>query len=86
MYSSERVTELLNKKGVIPIRVDMTSKSPRTNAAKRLLNSLGAFSIPFMTIHPRGDEWERPWRFRDIVTRDEVGKCLEGLPDGERIE
>lgn len=85
MYSSKRITDLLERKGVVPIRVDMTSKSPRTRAAQRLLNGFGAYSIPFMTIHPRGEEWNRPYRFRDVVTRGEVAECLEGLPDGERL-
>lgn len=81
MYSSERIRGLLLKKGVVPIRVDMTSASPRTEAAERLLNSLGGNSIPFMSVHPPGAEWLRPWRFRDLVTIGQVAGALESLPD-----
>jgi hypothetical protein len=81
VYSSNRITDLLERKGVVPVRVDMTSKSARTKAAQRLLNSMGAYSIPFMTVHPSGEDWARPWRFRDIVTRGEVAEVLERLPD-----
>lgn len=81
MYSSKPITELLKRKGVVPIKVDMTSKSPRTSAAERLRDSLGAQSIPFMTIHPPGGEWQRPHRFRDLVTTGEVSAALESLPD-----
>jgi thiol:disulfide interchange protein len=81
VYSSKRITDLLQKKGVVPIKVDMTSKSPRTSAAERLLHSFGAYSIPFMVIHPPGDEWMRPYKFRDVVTRGEVAEVLERFPD-----
>jgi hypothetical protein len=81
VYSSKRISDLIVKKGVVPIRVDMTSKSPRTSAAERLRDSLGAHSIPFMTLHPPGESWNRPFRFRDLVTRDEVAKALETFPD-----
>ena len=81
MYSSKRITDLLTKKGVVAIKVDMTSKSPRTKAAERLREALGAHSIPFMTLHPTGEAWNRPWRFRDLLTRGEVAKALESLPD-----
>ncbi len=80
MYSSKRITDLLTLKGVVPIQVDLTSKSPRTKAGERLLHSLGGRSIPFMTIHPPGKEWEAPYRFRDIVTRGEVAEVLEMFP------
>ncbi|HUR28250.1 MAG TPA: hypothetical protein VM509_08680 [Planctomycetota bacterium] len=80
MYSSKRISDLIVKKGVVPMKVDMTSKSPRTSAAERLRDSLGAHSIPFMTIHP-GKDWTRPFRFRDLVTRREVAEVLETLPD-----
>ncbi len=81
MYSSKRITDLIIKKGVVPIRVDMTSKSPRTKAFERLLNELGGHSIPFMTLHPPGDAWNHPYIFRDLVTRGEVAKVLESFPD-----
>ncbi len=81
MYSSKRITDLLIQKGVVPIKVDMTSNSPRTAAAKRLRDTLGAHSIPFMTLHPPGESWLRPFKFRDIVTRGEVAKVLETFPD-----
>ncbi len=81
MYSSKRISELIVSKGIVPIKVDLTSKSPRTTASKRLLHSLGGRSIPFMTLHSPGDDWNRPFRFRDIVTRGEVAKVLETFPD-----
>jgi len=81
VYSSKRITELLEKKGVVPIKVDMTLKSPRTNAFTRMRNALGSHSIPFMTIHPPGEGWNRPYKFRDLVTRGEVAKVLETFPD-----
>jgi hypothetical protein len=45
------------------------------------LNSLGGNSIPFMTLHAPGKDWNRPWRFRDLVTTGEVAKALELFPD-----
>lgn len=83
MYSSDKIRSLLVKKGVVPIRVDMTSASPRTKAADRLLKSLGGNSIPFMSLHPRGVDWMCPWRFRDLVTTAEVATALESLPDAD---
>ena len=50
MYSSKKITDLLEQKGVVPIRCDMTRKSARTRALTRLLNSYGAYSIPFMVV------------------------------------
>ena len=81
MYSSKRIRDLMEKKGVVPMQVDMTSASPRTKAAERLRDSLGGSAIPFMTLHPPGDEWLHPWAFRDLVTRGEVAKVLETFPD-----
>jgi hypothetical protein len=81
VYSSKQIRDLMEKKGVVPMMVDMTSNSPRTDAAKRLRSSLGASSIPFMTLHPPGKDWIRPWRFRDLVTKKEVAKVLETFPD-----
>ena len=81
MYSSKRIVDLIHLKGVVPIKVDQTSKSPRTSAGKRLLESLGGHSIPFMSLHPPGAAWSKPWRFRDLVTVGEVAKVLETFPD-----
>jgi len=81
VYGSKRISDLVKQKGVVPIKVDLTSKSPRTSAGERLLHALGGHSIPFMVIHPPGDEWMRPYRFRDLVTRGEVAKVLESFPD-----
>lgn len=85
MYSSKKITDLLEQKGIVPIRCDMTSKSARTRALTRLLNSYGAYSIPFMVVHPRADEFQLPYRFRDVVTTGEVAEVLERLPDGKRL-
>ena len=81
MYSSKRISDLIVQKGIVPIKVDLTSKSPRTSAGERLLHSLGGHSIPFMTLHPPGAEWNHPRRFRDLVTRKEVAEVLERFPD-----
>lgn len=71
----------MQRKGVVPIKVDMTSKSPRTKAAERLRNALGGSAIPFMTLQPPGQDWTRAWRFRDLLTVGEVAKILESFPD-----
>jgi hypothetical protein len=81
VYGSKRISELILRKGVVPIKVDLTSKSQRTSAGTRLLEALGGRSIPFMTLHPPGEAWNRPWRFRDLVTRGEVARVLVGFPE-----
>lgn len=79
VYASERVEKLLHEKGVVAMKADMTHDSPQTEAIKRLRSKLGANSIPFMVIFP-GKDWQKPFTFKDLVTRGEVEDALASLP------
>jgi hypothetical protein len=81
VYESKTITDLLQRKGVVPIEADMTSDSPKTRAIARLREELGSKSIPFMALFPPGDEWSRPFVFRDLLTVSEVERVLERFPD-----
>jgi thiol:disulfide interchange protein DsbD len=80
VYESRRIVELLEKKGVVPMKADTTHGGPKTDAIHRLMRELGGSAIPFMAIFP-GADWKQPHTFYDIVTRGEVAKVLEALPD-----
>ncbi|MEO6710332.1 MAG: cytochrome c biogenesis protein CcdA [Planctomycetota bacterium] len=81
VYNSEQIVALVHRKGVVPMRVDLTGNSPRTKAGERLRDLLGASSIPFLSVHPPGDQWMHPVRFYDIVRQSKLAKLLESFPD-----
>jgi thiol:disulfide interchange protein len=81
VYNSEQIVELVHKKGVVPMRVDLTGNSARTKAGLRLRDLLSASSIPFLSVHPPGDQWMHPVRFYDIVQQSKLAKLLESFPD-----
>jgi thiol:disulfide interchange protein len=84
VYESDRIAELLKKKGVVAVEADKTLDSPKTDAITRFHDQLGSKAIPFMAIFVPGDEWYHPYVFRDIVTRSEVADVLEKLPDASQ--
>jgi suppressor for copper-sensitivity B len=79
VYASEGVVKLLREKGAVTMKADMTHDSPQTEAIKRLRSKLGANSIPFMVIFP-GKDWQKPFTFKDLVSRGEVEDALKSLP------
>ena len=81
VYESDKIAELLARKGVAPVVADKSHNSPRTDAIERFHKQLGSESIPFMAIFTPGAEWKHPRVFRDIVTVSEVAQELEKLPD-----
>jgi thiol:disulfide interchange protein DsbD len=79
VYESSGIVDLLARKDVVAMKADLSNDTPETRAMERLRDKLGASSIPFMAIFP-GDDWQRPYTFKDIVTRGEVREALDALP------
>lgn len=79
VYESEAIVSILEARNIVAMKADETGDSPRTRAIKRLRQSLGANSIPFMAVFP-GDAWKEPYTAKDLVTITEVTEMLESCP------
>lgn len=79
VFESERVQKLINEKGVLMLKADLTTSGPYTSMMERLRDQLGARSIPFVAFFP-GDDPLRPYTRLDIVTIDDIAGILESLP------
>ena len=76
VLSKREVTDLIKKKNVLALKVDMTMPSAIQDS---LLHSLGSRSIPFLALFP-GDRPTEPVIMRDLLTTGSVVKELERLP------
>jgi len=79
VFESERVQKLIDEKGVLMLKADLTTSGPYTSMMERLRDQLGARSIPFVAFFP-GDDPRRPYTRLDIVTVDDITGILESLP------
>jgi thiol:disulfide interchange protein len=79
VYDSEAVLQAMAAKGVVRMEADMTRKSAYTDMLERLMDQLGAQSIPFMAIVP-ADRPNEALVARDIVTRPQILEMVASLP------
>lgn len=80
VYESDEIVALLTARGIVAMKADETNNTPKTRAIKRLRESLGANSIPFMAVFP-GDDWDEPFTAKDLVTTAQVREMLEACPE-----
>ena len=79
VLESEEIRALIEEKGIVMVKADITRDDERTRAMKRLQVKLGSRSIPFLGIFPGNDPY-RPHTLRDIYTRGQLREILESLP------
>ncbi len=79
VFESEAVQKLINEKGVLMLKADLTSAGPYTSMMERLRDQLGARSIPFVAFFP-GDDPLRPHTRLDIVTVKDISGIIESMP------
>jgi thiol:disulfide interchange protein DsbD len=82
VLNSRDVQRLAGEKDVLLLEVDLTNKNPD---GESLLHHLGSRSVPFLAVFP-GDNPYQPVIMRDILTKGQVIKALEDLPDKEEGE
>ena len=82
VFESEEIRSLIEDKGVIPMKADITYNTPYTRMIKRLRDQLGAKSIPFLAVFP-GDDPQSPHTRIDVVTVDQMTEIFQSLPDPE---
>ena len=75
VLTRKEVTDLIRRKNVLALKVDMTAPDSIQDS---LLHSLGSRSIPFLALFP-GDKPYEPVVMRDVLTVGKVKKALEGL-------
>ena len=80
VYDSEEVRRKFADKGVVVYKADITHRDPRTDMIERLMEKLGAKSIPFMAVFPHDQPGEPHVRF-DIVKQADMLAILDSLPD-----
>ncbi len=84
VYESEPVRALLERKGVVAMKADITHDDEYSRMVERLYKGrLGGAAIPFMAVFP-GDDPGRPHVRPDIVTTEDVSGILESLPEPPR--
>jgi thiol:disulfide interchange protein len=76
LYTKD-IGDMIDKKGVVAIKADLTQPDPEIES---LLKHLGSRSIPFLAIFP-GDTPEKPVIMRDIYKKSSVKNILNQLPD-----
>jgi thiol:disulfide interchange protein len=80
VYESDEIRALIQKKAVVPMKADITNDSPRTDMIRRLMENLGARSIPFCAVFP-GDRPNQPFTRLDVVTVSTMKEIFEACPD-----
>jgi thiol:disulfide interchange protein len=75
VLTRKQVMDLIRRKNVLALKVDMTAPDPVQDS---LLHRLGSQSIPFLALFP-GDKPYEPVVMRDVLTVGKVKKALEGL-------
>jgi suppressor for copper-sensitivity B len=80
VFESEEIQDLIQGKGVLMLKADLTTSSPYTSMLGRLRDQLGARSIPFVAFFP-GDDPQRPHTRLDIVTVSDIAGILESMPE-----
>ncbi len=83
VYDDSEVRAAMSGKDVLVIKADITGHSPRTDAIERLMDGLGARSIPFMAVFP-GDRPSEPVVRFDLVTKSDFLEILDTLPEPAR--
>jgi len=70
----QRVRELIERNGVVPLLADWTDRSPEL---KKTLNELGRNSIPVLAIWPAGAPDDKVIILDDVITEGQLLKALE---------
>lgn len=79
VYESEPFAELVRAKDVLAMRADITHDGARTEMIRRLMDELGARSIPLAAVFP-GDAPTRPFVRPDVVSVSGMTAVLEACP------
>lgn len=69
------VEKIINKKGILTLKADLTSPNPD---AEKLLHHLGSRSVPFLAIFS-GTNPNEPFIMRDILNKSRVISALEKI-------
>ena len=85
VYDSDPVQQKFREKGVEVLKADITHNGPRTTMLRRLMEKLGAKSIPFMAVFPHDRPSEPHVRY-DIVKQDDMLGILDSLPAPKDVE
>jgi thiol:disulfide interchange protein DsbD len=80
VYESAEVRALMERKGVVAMKADITNDGPCTDMIRRLMSELGARSIPFCAVFP-GDRPKEPFVRLDIVTVAMMREIFLACPD-----
>ena len=79
VYNSEPIRRLLQEKNAVLVKADLTRGGPATKTIRRLMERLGARSIPFLAVFP-GDRPLEPYTLYDLVDKESVSDILKSLP------
>jgi len=85
VYNSAAVRQLLREKNVVVMKADLTREGPKTKTIRRLMNQLGARSIPFLAVFP-GNQPFKPYTLYDLVGREQLRKVLQELTTVKNTE
>ncbi len=80
VYDSAVIRRQLRQKHVIVMKADLTREGPSTAIIRRLMQQLGARSIPFLAVFP-GNQPRAPYTLHDLVDTTSVSTVLKALPD-----
>lgn len=77
VLKDREIVSLMEEKGVVALRGDLTGDNP---PAQSLLEHLGSRSVPFLAIFP-GDDPYHPIIMRDVLSKSRLKKALKALPE-----
>ncbi|MFN0244657.1 MAG: thioredoxin family protein [Planctomycetota bacterium] len=80
VFESEEIRALMDRKGVVAMKADITNEGPRTEMIRKLMKELGYRSIPLCAVFP-GDRPHQPFVRPDIVTVSTMRAIFEACPD-----
>jgi thiol:disulfide interchange protein DsbD len=80
VLTDSRMQRLKNRYGLVLLKADLTEPHPE---AERLLDRLGAQSIPAAAIFPPGGAASRPLVLRDLFSASQLEQALERTLDAE---
>lgn len=75
---SKKVIDFIKSNNIHVYKADITTKN---ELAEKLMESMGARSIPFVAIFPRGEYFSHPIILRDIYTSNDLLKALQKALD-----
>jgi thiol:disulfide interchange protein len=80
VFESDEIRALMERKGVVAMKADITNDGPCTDMIRRLMARLGSRSIPLCAVFP-GDRPNEPFVRLDIVTVAMMREIFLACPD-----